>query len=71
MYKLGIDFHGVLDKHPVFFKTLMENKNISEIHIITGTTRDRFNWQLKDIEEKHSITFDKKLNLSLVVPVII
>lgn len=39
MYKLGLDIHGVFDKHPYMFIELANNvtlKKSGEVHIITG-----------------------------------
>lgn len=49
--KIGIDIHGVLDKHP-FFKqmalAMCVHQNYNEVHIITGTSIEL---ALKDLEK--------------------
>ncbi len=59
-YKLGIDFHGVLNKDPEFFSKLtsMLSGDI-EIHIITGG----YSWEVARRLKEWDIKYDKLFSI--------
>ena len=57
MVKLGLDFHGVFNKYPRYFKKLIEDNDI-EIHIITGSSMRNFDIQLKQLEKDIELKLD-------------
>ena len=42
--KIGLDVHGVMDKHSVFFKTITKLlvEHDHEVHVITGLTKNDY-----------------------------
>ena len=55
--KIGLDFHGVIDKHPSFFQEFNQKAREEgwQIHIITGGTKEEVVTKLKD----WNISFDE------------
>jgi hypothetical protein len=56
--KIGLDFHGVMDKYPKFFSLLTNALDIvegTEIHVITGCTEE----ETKRFLERNTIVWHK------------
>lgn len=61
--KLGLDMHGVIDRHPMVFSMMAKNviDNGGEVHIIVGMTEDQ---ALLDLLKLHDIPYTEIFSIT-------